>query len=62
MGSLLACADRSVRSQRRRSLARIQLVAPMAQQVEAGGLNPPQYGFESHWGHFDYSWSASKDW
>lgn len=23
----------------------------MAQQVEAGGLNPPQYGFESHWGH-----------
>ena len=23
----------------------------MAQPVEAGGLNPPQYGFESHWGH-----------
>ena len=25
--------------------------APMAQLAEAGGLNPPQYGFESHWGH-----------
>ena len=23
----------------------------MAQLAEAGGLNPPQYGFESHWGH-----------
>lgn len=23
----------------------------MAQLAEAGGLNPPEYGFESHWGH-----------
>lgn len=23
----------------------------MAQPAEAGGLNPPKYGFESHWGH-----------
>lgn len=23
----------------------------MAQLAEAGGLNPPKYGFESHWGH-----------
>ena len=25
--------------------------APMAQLAEAGGLNPPKYGFKSHWGH-----------
>ena len=23
----------------------------MAQLAEAGGLNPPKYGFKSHWGH-----------
>ena len=23
----------------------------MAQLAEAGGLNPPRYGFKSHWGH-----------